>query len=107
MNNNLYQTFYIIGIDNDIAIQSDFLYQKPYIFQPVPSIISKFPPIKQPYAFINDNLVIMHCFPQGCNFLIDIPPKDRFQFFTFQLDNIPFTSSKNRKFGKIYFNCLQ
>ena len=104
MNNNLYQTFYIIGINNDIAIQSDFLDQKPYIFQTIPSIISKFPPTKQPYAFINDNLVIMHCFPQGCNFLIDIPPKE--QFFTFQLDNIPFTSSKNRKFGKIYFNCL-
>ena len=106
MNNNLYQTFYIIGINDETVMQSDFIYQEPNSFQPVPSIISKFPPTTQPYNFINDNLVIMHCFPQGCNLLINAQPQDKSQFFTFQLDNIPFTKANSYKCEKIYFNCL-
>ena len=105
MNSNLYQTFYIIGLDNEIAMSSDPLYRNPHIFSAVPTIISKYPQIKESYNLIPDNLVILHCFPQGYR-ILDNEPEFKTAFYTFRLENLPFINVDNQKYAKMYFSCL-
>ena len=105
MNSNLYQTFYIIGLDNDLAMTSEPLYRNPHIFSAVPTIISKYPQIKESYNLIPDNLVILHCFPQGYR-ILDNEPEFKTAFYTFRLENLPFINVDNQKYAKMYFSCL-
>lgn len=105
MNSNLYQTFYIIGLDNDLAMSSEPLYRNPHIFSAVPTIISKYPQIKESYNLIPDNLVILHCFPQGYR-ILDNEPEFKTAFYTFRLENLPFINVDNQKYAKMYFSCL-
>ena len=68
---NLYQQFFIIGIDPKLMFKSDKIDLKtiPEICLS-PKVISKFPPNNLPYLNIPDNIIASHCFPNGIRDLI-------------------------------------
>ena len=102
--NPLIEYFYLFGISPETAknpehykennfLKSDFL---------IPELLSKFPPIIKPYAEIEPNIIISHCFPKGFKIIESISiPND--EYFHFSLDNIPSRHSKNKY---IYYTCL-
>ena len=60
---NLFQQFFIIGFEPEIA---DLLINTELKnITEGPKIISKFPNIDLPYINIPDSLIISHCFPHG------------------------------------------
>ena len=103
-NENLFQYFYIFGIDpNDLDI-SEFNNEKKYIedndFKQT-KILTKFPPNKKTKYEINPYIILNHCFPKGNKFMEkDSMPPD--EFFFFSLENLNKLNQENKK---IYYTC--
>ena len=112
---NLYQQFFIVGIDPKIMFNinnSDLKsIPEPYIY---PKIISKYPNQNLSYLNIPDTIVASHCFPQGIlPAIIDYDEttlKTKIQTqrdFVFSLDNhIPIDKTLSLKTNKVYYSCL-
>ena len=112
---NLYQQFFVIGIDQKIMYNINELDLK-NIPEPLnlPKIISKYPNIDLPYLTIPDTIIASHCFPQGIiNALIDYEEKDlekklkKQENFIFALENIcPELNVSSLRINRVYYTCL-
>ena len=103
-NENLFQNFYLFGIDpNDLDI-SDFTKDKKYAEESdfkQTKLLSKFPPYKKVHYEIEPNIIMNHCFPKGNKFIEkDTMPPD--EFFFFSLENLNKLNQENKK---IYYTC--
>ena len=112
---NLYQQFFIIGLDpklmfniNKIDIKT---LKEPHIS---PKIISKYPPKDLYYLNIHDNIIASHCFPHGISSQITDYNESNYESkikykrsFVFSLDNqYPEDNKCSLKTNKVYFSCL-
>ena len=112
---NLYQQFFIIGIDSKLMFKSDKIDLKaiPEICLS-PKVISKFPPNNLPYLNIPDNIIASHCFPNGIRDLIidynqsNYETKINYQNnFVFSLENQNVEDkSCSLRANRLYFSCL-
>ena len=112
---NLYQQFYIIGLDPKLLFSIDKidlkLFPEPYIS---PKIISKFPPNDLYYINIPDTVIASHCFPHGIlNSIIEYNESNyetnsKIQTnFIFSLENqYPEDKNSSLKTNKLYYTCL-
>ena len=112
---NLYQQFFIVGIDPKIMFNINKIEIKtipePYIS---PKIISKFPPNDLYYLNIPDNIISSHCFPKGVlDSIIDYNESNyeaRLKFqtnFVFSLENqYPEEKQSSLRINRVYFSCL-
>ena len=102
--NPLIEYFYLFGISPE-TIKNPEHFRENNFFKPEflkPELLSKFPPIMKPYADINTNIIISHCFPRGYKlYESTIVPKD--ESYHFRIENIPSRYSKNKN---IYYTCL-
>ena len=108
---NLYQQFFIIGLDPKLMLKLDKIDLKsapePYLF---PKIISKFPSNDLPYLNIPDKIIASHCFPHGIrSILLDSFDKNIvYQTdFIFSLEN-QYVEDKecSVRTNRLYFSCL-
>ena len=112
---NLYQQFFIIGLDpklmfniNKIDIKT---LKEPHIS---PKIISKYPPKDLYYLNIHDNIIASHCFPHGISNQItdynEINYESKIKYqrsFVFSLDNqYPEDNKCSLRTNKVYYSCL-
>ena len=112
---NLYQQFYIIGLDPKLLFSIDKidlkLFPEPYIS---PKIISKFPPNDLYYINIPDTVIASHCFPHGIlNSIIEYNESNyetnsKIQTnFIFSLENqYPEEKNSSLRTNKLYYTCL-
>ena len=112
---NLYQQFFIIGLDPKIMFNINKidlkLIPESYIS---PKIISKFPPNDLYYINIPDTIIASHCFPQGIlNSIIDYNEsnyeiKSKYQTsFIFSLENqYPEDKNSSLRIKKLHYTCL-
>ena len=112
---NLFQQFYVIGLDPKICYN---LYKIDLKHLPKellsPRIISKFPNISLPYLNIPDSFIASHCFPKGLlNKIIyykdeEFLEKSKYiEEWVFSLDNLAVQDfSSSLRINKVYFNCL-
>ena len=108
---NLYQQFFIVGIDPKIMLNIDKIdlqsIPEPYIS---PKIISKYPPNDLYYINIPDNIIASHCFPQGIlNSIIDYNESNiKYKTdFVFSLENqYPEDKKSSLRTKRLYFTCL-
>ena len=112
---NLYQQFFVIGLDPKIMYNINDLDLK-NIPEPLnlPKIISKFPNCNLPYLEIPDTIIASNCFPQGIiNSIVDYEQKDleekekKTESFIFSLENMcPEIKISSLKINKVYYICL-
>ena len=111
---NLYQQFFIIGIEPKIMLNVNKIDIKlippPY---DSPKIISKFPPDDLYYINIPDAIIASHCFPKGIiNSIIDYKDTnyDTSKYptsFIFSLENqYPEDKNSTIRTKRIYYTCL-
>ena len=108
---NLYQQFFIVGIDPKIMLNIDKIdlqsIPEPYIS---PKVISKYPPNDLYYINIPDNIIASHCFPQGIlNSIIDYNETNiKYKTdFVFSLENqYPENKKSSLRTKRLYFTCL-
>ena len=112
---NLYQQFYIIGLDPKLLFSIDKidlkLFPEPYIS---PKIISKFPPNDLYYINIPDTVIASHCFPHGIlNSIIEYNESNyetnsKIQTnYIFSLENqYPEEKKSSLRTNKLYYTCL-
>lgn len=104
---NLFQNFYIIGLDNKITSKLAFYKNEHMILYP--SVISKYPYKSLPYLEIPNEIIASHCFPNGYKLLDQLSDKKITEYFIFCLDNpnlINYNNNNNYNHEKIYFTCL-
>ena len=112
---NLYQQFFIVGIDPKIMYNINEIDLK-NVPEPLslPKVISKYPNTNLPYLNIPDTLIASHCFPQGIiNALVDYEEKDlhekekKIENFIFSLENMyPEMKICSLRTNKVYYTCL-
>ena len=108
---NLYQQFFIIGLDPKLMLKLDKIELKSapesYLF---PKIISKFPSNDLPYLNIPDKIIASHCFPQGIRKILldNFDTKIVYQTnFIFSLENQNVEDKEcSVRTNRLYFNCL-
>ena len=112
---NLYQQFFIAGIDPKLMFNINRIELKtipePYIF---PKIISKFPPNDLYYLNIPDTIIASHCFPNGIlDTIIEYNESNyeeiiRYQVnFVFSLENqYPEDKTSSLRTNRVYYSCL-
>lgn len=112
---NLYQQFYVVGIDPKLmyTINESELKTLPEPLV-IPKVISKYPSTDLPYLNVPDTIIASHCFPFGIvNSMLDYEEKDLeekekiTENFIFSIDNQS-TEDKTSSLrtNKIYFTCL-
>ena len=100
----LIKHFFILGIDTDKIIDTNYFSNIKNISDShklTPSILSFFPSFPKNSIYIDKNILLHHCFPNG----FYIKKFNQFPFpehFTFELSNFPF----NNKQSSLYFTCL-
>ena len=100
----LIKHFFILGIDTDKIIDTNYFSNIKNISDShklTPSILSFFPSFPKNSIYIDKNILLHHCFPNG----FYIKKFDQFPFpehFTFELSNFPL----NNKQSSLYFTCL-
>ena len=112
---NLYQQFFIIGIEPKLMFNINKIelknLPKPYL---TPKIISKYPVSDLYYLNVPDYIVASHCFPHGLfNEIIDynelnyeLKIKSQ-KSFVFSLENqYPEEKSSSLKTKRVYYSCL-
>ena len=102
--NPLIEFFYLFGISPEKIKNADNFKDNNFMKSEFlkPELLSKFPPVYKPYAEIEPNIIISHCFPRGFKLVesISLPQQE---FFHFSLENI---YSRNNKNKYIYYTCL-
>ena len=110
---NLYQQFFIIGIEPKILhlLKKIDIKEIPKILIG-PAIISKYPNNNLPYLNIPDSIITSHCFPNGFkNSIIeceDIEIKEKMNCtydFIFSLDNYQMNKNASIRINKVYYTC--
>ena len=107
---NLFQQFFIIGLDpkiiyniNDIELLN---YPSQYL---EPKIISKYPSTSLPYLCIPDKILASHCFPNGLkNKLIKTDKREilKEEYFVFSIDNQGFEDKESSlRTKRVYYTC--
>ena len=102
--NLLIKNFFILGIDSDKILDSKYFSNIKSISDThklKPSIISIFPSFQKSNIYINENILLRHCFPNG----FYIKKYNQFplpEHFCFELTNFPLNSQQS----KLYFTCL-
>ena len=100
----LIKHFFILGIDTDKIIDTNYFSNIKSISEShklTPSILSLFPTFPKNSIYIDQNILLHHCFPNG----FYIKKFNQFPFpehFTFELSNFPL----NNKQPSLYFTCL-
>ena len=100
----LIKHFFIVGIDTDKIIDTNYFSNIKNISDShklTPSILSFFPSFPKNSIYIDKNILLHHCFPNG----FYIKKFNQFPFpehFTFELSNFPL----NNKQSSLYFTCL-
>ena len=100
----LVKDFFILGIDTDKIIDTNYFSNIKNISDShklTPSILSFFPSFPKNSIYIDESLLLHHCFPNG----FYIKKFNQFPFpehFTFELSNFPL----NNKQSSLYFTCL-
>ena len=100
----LIKHFFILGIDTDKIIDTNYFSNIKNISDShklTPSILSFFPSFPKNSIYIDKNILLHHCFPNG----FYIKKFNQFPFpehFTFELNNFPL----NNKQSSLYFTCL-
>ena len=100
----LIKHFFILGIDTDKIIDTNYFSNIKNISDShklTPSILSFFPSFPKNSIYIDKNILLHHCFPNG----FYIKKFNQFPFpehFTFELSNFPL----NNKQSSLYFTCL-
>ena len=100
----LIKHFFILGIDTDKIIDMNYFSNIKNISDShklTPSILSFFPSFPKNSIYIDKNILLHHCFPNG----FYIKKFNQFPFpehFTFELSNFPL----NNKQSSLYFTCL-
>ena len=112
---NLYQQFFIIGIEPKLMFNINKIelknLPKPYL---IPKIISKYPVSDLYYLNVPDYIVASHCFPHGIfneiieynelNYELKIKSQ---KSFVFSLENqYPEEKSCSLKTKRVYYSCL-
>ena len=112
---NLYQQFFIIGLDQKLMFNLNKIDIKTLKEPDIsPKIISKYPPKDLYYLNIPDNIIALHCFPHGIlNEITDYnesnyESKIKYKTsFVFSLDNqYPEDNNCSLRTNKVYFSCL-
>ena len=103
--NTFCQYFYTFGIDSNIIL-NDYIYKlNNYLIENekiYPSLLNKFPPFNKTNSYIDEKILINHCFPNGLKF-IECFKQPNNEFFYFKLDNLLYPNKSN---NKIYFTGL-
>ena len=100
----LIKHFFILGIDTDKITDTNYFSNIKNISDShklTPSILSFFPSFPKNSIYIDKNILLHHCFPNG----FYIKKFNQFPFpehFTFELSNFPL----NNKQSSLYFTCL-
>ena len=110
---NLFQQFFVIGIDPKIV---HLLNQVEFKSIPLtlmsPKIITKYPNVNLPYLNIPDSAIASHCFPKGFRNTVveceDNHLNEKLQKaydFIFSFDNYQMDKNTTLKTNKIYYTC--
>ena len=110
---NLFQQFFVIGIDPKIV---HLLKQVEFKSIPLtlmsPKIITKYPNVNLPYLNIPDSAIVSHCFPKGFKNTVvecdDNHLNEKLQKtydFIFSFDNYQMDKNTTLKTNKIYYTC--
>ena len=102
--NTFMEYFYVFGANEKTVVKEDFYFKKQFT-QPgylKMQLLSIFPPYEKPNSYIDENVIMNHCFPHGLNLLeSDDLPKN--ECFHFNLDNLKSLGNDDKK---IYFTCF-
>ena len=102
--NLLIKNFFILGIDSDNILDTKNFANLKTISDThklKPSILSFFPSFPKNNIYVNENILLRHCFPNG----FYIKKYNQFplpEHFSFELDNYPLYNEQS----KLYFTCL-
>ena len=103
--NTFCQYFYTFGIDSNIFL-NDYIYKlNNYSIENeniYPILLNKFPPFNKTNSYIDEKILINHCFPNGLKFIEHCTQPNN-EFFYFKLDNLLYPNKINKK---IYFTGL-
>ena len=100
----LIKHFFILGIESDKILDTKYFANIKNLSDShklQPSILSSFPSFPKNNIYINENILLRHCFPNG----FYIKHYNRFplpEHFCFELNNYPL----NSQHSKLYFTCL-
>ena len=102
--NLLIKNFFILGIDSDCILDTKYfanLKNMSDSHKLKPSVLSFFPSFPKNNIYVNENILLRHCFPNG----FYLQKYNQFplpQHFAFELNNYPLKS----QYSKLYFTCL-
>ena len=102
--NLLIKNFFVLGIDSDKILDTNYFANIKSISDThklKPSVLSIFPSFQNNNIYINENMLLRHCFPNG----FYIKKYSQFplpEHFCFELNNYPLNSRQS----KLYFTCL-
>lgn len=102
--NLLIKHFFILGIDSDKILDSKYFENIKNISDShklKPSVLSLFPSFPKNNIYIDENILLRHCFPNG----FYLKQYNKFplpEHFCFELSNFPLNSHQS----KLYFTCL-
>ena len=100
----LIKQFFIIGLDSDKILDSNFFLNIKNISDShklTPSVLSLFPSLPKSSTYIDENLLLRHCFPNGF-YLKKFSQFPLPEHFSFELNNFPLY----QKNPNLYFTCL-
>ena len=87
----LIKQFFIIGLDSDKILDSNFFLNIKNISDShklTPSVLSLFPSLPKSSTYIDENLLLRHCFPNGF-YLKKFSQFPLPEHFSFELSNFP------------------
>ena len=100
----LIKHFFILGIDAEKIIDTNYfsnIKNHSDSHELTPSVLSLFPSLQKNSIYIDENILLHHCFPSG----FYIKKFSQFPFpehFSFELSNFPL----NKRQSSLYFTCL-
>ena len=100
----LIKQFFILGLDTDKILDSKYFSNIKYYsdsHQLTPSVLSLFPSFPNNSIYIDENILLHHCFPNGF-YIKKFSKFPEPEHFSFELSNFPL----NKKQSSLYFTCL-
>ena len=110
---NLFQQFFVIGIDTKIVhLLNQIEFKSIPLALMSPKIITKYPNVNLPYLNIPDSAIVSHCFPKGFRNTVveceDNHLNEKLQKtydFIFSFDNYQMDQNITLKTNKVYYTC--
>ena len=100
----LIKQFFILGLDTDKILDSKYFSNIKYYsdsHQLIPSILSLFPSFPNNSIYVDENILLHHCFPNGF-YIKKFSKFPEPEYFSFELNNFPL----NKRQSSLYFTCL-